>query len=298
MLILIIGGTRFIGPHVAAQLVDAGHGVTVYHRGEHEPELPKQVRHVHSADAGIPILRFAAELLREGDAVIHMMPIGEADTRAFAEAFAGRTGRSVVISSGDVYLAYGRLQGIEPGPPVPVPLAEDAPRRSVLYPYRRMAKPDEWIYSYEKILVEDVALQHAALNATVLRLPKVYGPGDGGHLSMLAGLAGQHGDWRWTHGYVEDVAHAIVMAALRPHPAGRVYNVGEVETRTVTQRLEAWNVRPAEEGPASHLVRDFNFAQDMVYDTGRIRRELGYRELVTYEEGMRRTLAAAGSQAD
>jgi nucleoside-diphosphate-sugar epimerase len=125
----------------------------------------------------------------------------------------------------------------------------------------------------------------------------VYGPGDGGHFPTLARLAGQHGHWRWTHGYVEDVAHAIVTAALHPHPPGKVYNVGEAETRTVTQRLDGWNVRPAEEGPASHLVKDFDFAQDIVYDTSRIRRELGYRELVTYEEGMRRTLGAAGPQA-
>jgi nucleoside-diphosphate-sugar epimerase len=297
MSILIIGGTRFIGPHVVRQLLQAGKDVTIYHRGEHEPDLPAEVHHVHSADAGIPMVRFPPDLIRPWDVVIHMMPIGEADMRAFAEAFAARVGRAVIISSGDVYLAYGRLQGIEPGSPVRVPLAEDAPRRSVLYPYRRMAKsPDEWTYNYEKILVEDIALQQDRLNAVVLRLPKVYGPGDGGHLSMLAGIAEKHPDWRWTHGYVEDVAHAIVLAALKPEAAG-TYNVGEAETLSAAQRLDGWNVRPSKEGPASHLVKDFDFAQDIVYDTGRVRRELGYRERVPYEEGMGRTLAATRSPA-
>jgi nucleoside-diphosphate-sugar epimerase len=35
-----------------------------------------------------------------------------------------------------------------------------------------------------------------------------------------------------------------------------------------------------------------NFAQDIAYDTSRIRNELGYREEVTYEEGLRRTLVS------
>jgi len=295
MSILILGGTRLVGPHVVKQLVEAGEEVTLYHRGVHEPELPAAARHVHSADAGIPILRFPPELLRPWDAVIHMMPIGEADLHAFAMSFAGKVGRSVVISSGDVYLAYGRLQGIEPGPPLPVPLAEDAPKRSVLYPYRKMAKSaDEWTFHYEKILAEVVALGDAGLRATVLRLPKVYGPNDGGHFPLLAATPAEHWNWRWTHGYVEDVAHAIVLAALKPS-AGGVYNVGEAEALSVAQRLDGWDVRPADEGPAAHLVKQFDFSQDMVYDTSRIRHDLGYRELVTYEEGMRRTLGTARS---
>lgn len=40
MNILVIGGTRFIGAHVVRQLADGGHAVSVYHRGQHEPELP------------------------------------------------------------------------------------------------------------------------------------------------------------------------------------------------------------------------------------------------------------------
>jgi nucleoside-diphosphate-sugar epimerase len=53
--ILIIGGTKFIGPYVVEELVSFGHDVTVYHRGEHEPPLPLGVRHVHSPAAAMPV---------------------------------------------------------------------------------------------------------------------------------------------------------------------------------------------------------------------------------------------------
>ncbi len=45
MRILIIGGTRFIGPYVVRPLINAGHQVTIFHRGQTEAELPGAVRH-------------------------------------------------------------------------------------------------------------------------------------------------------------------------------------------------------------------------------------------------------------
>jgi len=83
MRILVIGGTRFIGPHVVRRLVDLGHAVTVYHRGQSEAALPEEVRHIRSPEAGMTVLSFSGELLAEHfDTVVHMIPMGEADMRA------------------------------------------------------------------------------------------------------------------------------------------------------------------------------------------------------------------------
>ena len=91
--------------------------------------------------------------------------------------FAGRAGRIVVLSSGDVYRAYGRFVGSEPGPLEPTPLNEDAPLRERLFPYRESAPSTEDLnYWYDKILVERAVLSRSELPGTVLRLPKVYGP--------------------------------------------------------------------------------------------------------------------------
>jgi nucleoside-diphosphate-sugar epimerase len=213
--------------------------------------------------------------------------MGEADARVAVQTFAGRTQRLVLLSSGDVYQAYGRFTGMEPGPIEQGLLTEDSPLRSTLYPYRSSAKTsDELNYYYEKILVEREALGQAELPATILRLPKVYGPGGNANLATIYGFRDQPG-WRWTHGYVENVAAAIVLAALHPAAANRIYNVGEAYTPVMGERLK--------DLPPSALPsvdpKGYDFRHDIAYDTTRIRKELGYTEPVSYEEGLKRTLA-------
>src|SRR5688572_14842123 len=146
MRVLVIGGTNFIGPHVVIALHRHGHEVTVYHRGIHEPELPSAVRHVHSPRAAIPVLHFPSGLTDPApDVVLHMFPVGEDDTRAAVARFSGVARRMVVLSSGDVYRAYGRLLGTEPGSPEPVPINEDAALRQTFFPYRHTAAgPADW----------------------------------------------------------------------------------------------------------------------------------------------------------
>ena len=283
MRLLIIGGTGFIGPYVARELCERGDEVTVFHRGEHESELSPAVTHVRSAQAGMPVLEFPAG---EFDVVIHMIAMGEADARAAVKAFAGRVGRMVVPSSGDVYRAYGRFAGMEAGWLEKGLLTEDSPLRTVLYPYRAQAKsPDELAHYYEKILVEREAMGNPQLPATVLRLPKVYGPGNNADLATVYAYR-DHPDWRWTHGYVENVAQAIVRVAVHPAAAGRIYNAGEEYTPTVGERLKTLPASTVQPAPDSA----FDFRQDIAYDTSRIRKELGYKERISYEEGLKRTL--------
>jgi nucleoside-diphosphate-sugar epimerase len=284
--IVVIGGTGFIGPHVVRELARAGHATTVFHRGRHEPELPASVRHIHDPGASIPVRHFPAELLTpEPDVVIHMNAMGEADARAAAGVFRGRAGRIVWLSSGDVYRAYGRLTKIEPGPVEPGLLTEDSPLRAVRYPYRHKAESQDALeFYYEKILVEQVAFSETSPAAVVLRLPKLYGPAENSDLATVYRYR-RHSNWRWTHGYVENVAAAIVLAALHPGAAGQIYNVGEVYTPTVAERLAGL----PESDIAPDTESDFDFAQNIAYDTTRIRRELAYCEPVGYQEGLRRT---------
>lgn len=321
MRVLIVGGTGFIGRHVALALHRAGCSVTVLHRGRHEGDLPAEVCHVRDATAAIPILAFPEEALHPApEVVVHMVPIGERDARAAVAAFRGLARRIVAISSGDVYRAYGQLIGKEPrsrglgaprGSATPL-LSEDAPLRGHLYPYgRTVAGPWGEMKDYEKILVERAVLEDAELAGTVLRLPKVYGPGDSrplflpfvkpmddGRPAILLGEA--QARWRWTHGYVEDVAAAIALAATDERAVGRVYNVGEQPTPTLAERLRVlakvlgWKGRletvPDNRLPP-HLRPPYGAEPDIAYDTKRIRTELGYRERVKPEEALARTVA-------
>ncbi len=180
-----------------------------------------------------------------------MWAMTEAHARSFLDLFAGMAGRAVVISSGDVYRNYGHLQRLESGPPDPVPLREDSPRRASRYPYRGMTNlPFDWADEYDKILVENALCAQNLLPITILRYPAVYGPNDYHRfrpwLSQMTSdipelkIDEYFGRWRWTHGFSEDVAEAIVLATIKSQAAGRIYNVGEQETPTWAELLAQW----------------------------------------------------------
>src|SRR5215475_12804657 len=135
MRLLILGGTTLTGPYAIRRLQSLGHDVTVFHRGEHEVELPAGVRHLHGDFADLPREAFHPE----PDAVVHTWAMTEMDAEHLVHTFRGIASRAVVISSGDVYRAYGCLMGLEAGPPAHVPLPESAPLRKSRYPYRKMA---------------------------------------------------------------------------------------------------------------------------------------------------------------
>jgi nucleoside-diphosphate-sugar epimerase len=319
--VLVIGGTAFVGPHVVRRLCTAGHEVAVFHRGRTECELPAAVRHMHCdapslADRGC-FAEFAGAFREFApEVVLDMIPVTEAVARAAVEAFRGIARRLVAVSSQDVYRAYGILLGQDPGPPVPVPMSEDAPLRSRLYPYRadppRPAEdPRRWMDDYDKITVERVVMGEPDLPGTVLRFPMVYGPGDRQHrlyeylrrmldrrpaVVLEAGLAA----WRWTRGYVENVAAAAYLAVTDERAAGFVFNVGEPDALSTAEWVTAigtaagWSGEivpvPKDELPES-LQHGMNTAQDLVANTARIRAELGYTEGVDRAEALARTVA-------
>jgi len=290
--VLFIGGTGFIGAHIVRQIARHDHAVAVYHRGLTQAVLPELVEHITDSRSVMPIQRFPAELFEfKPDVVILTVAMGAVDARAAVEAFAGRAGRIVLLSSGDVYRAYGRFTGTEPGPIDKGLLTEDAPLRSVLFPYRHKASsPEALEYWYEKILAERAVLNAPDLPGTVLRLPKVYGPGGNEDLATVYRYR-HHPNWRWTHGFVENVAAAVELAAIHPVAGGRIYNVGEAYTPTTAERL-AW-LPPSTIEP--DLSSQFDFAQDIAYDTSRIRVELGYCEIVPEKEGLLRTLRSSSN---
>ncbi len=315
MRFLLIGGTSFMGPAVARELLAGGHTVAVYHRGQTEGAVPDSVAHIHGEREALAQARPALASFAP-DVVIHMILMTEAQAEVFTEALTGVAPRAVVISSQDVYRSYGRLIGTEPGPPDPVPLTEDAPLRDRLYPYRgeqphAADDPQRWTDDYDKIPVERVVMSEPTLPCAVLRLPAVYGPGDRQRRfhSLLRrmddgraaiALDDAEADWRWTHAYVEDVAHAIALAALDARSAGRIYNVGEQQALSLEERARAvaeaagWRGRlvhvPAGRLPEAMRAR-VDTRQDLIADSSRIRVELGYSEPTPLAQTYARTVA-------
>src|SRR5215211_1941352 len=180
--ILVIGGTGgFIGTQAVRKLAAAGHALTVFHRGQTDAELPPGVRHIFGDRRRLD--DFTDEFRRAAPRVVlDMYPRFEPEAVAVMRVFRGAAERVVAVSSHDVYRTYGILWRNEASRPNVTPIDEDAPLRSILYPYRRVAEgPDDPKYSYDKIPVERVVMNDRELPGTVLRLPATYGPGDRQH---------------------------------------------------------------------------------------------------------------------
>ena len=213
--------------------------------------------------------------------------------------------------------ACGVTHGLEPGPLEPLPLDE---YRSAVRSTRQTYPPPVlgllqqvfgWLdEEYDKIPVEREIFGDADLPGTVLRLPMVYGPGDPLHrfhpivkriLDRRPALlvSAEMADWRGTKGYVDDVAAAIALAVGSDRAAGRIFNVGEADTPTeldwtvMIARAMQWDGRievlPDAVLPA-HLRAPSNTAQHWVADTSRIRQELGFRESLSRQDAVGRTV--------
>jgi nucleoside-diphosphate-sugar epimerase len=306
MRVLVIGGTQFLGPPLVRRLVDLGHEVTVFHRGRTQAELPQGVEHIlgdrHDLAAHLGQFRRLGP-----EVVVDMIAFTEADAAGLVVTFRGLARRAVVISSGDVYRAYGRFLGLEPGPIEPTPLTEDSPLRTVLFPYRGQAQdPDDFLHHYDKIPVEQIVMGARDLPGTVLRLPMVHGPGDShGRLSAyLKRMDDQRpaivldegmARWKSPRGYVEDVAAAIAMAVADDRAAGRTYNLGEpvacaeAEWGRRIGAVAGWSGEVVTV-PGGRIPLPYRIEQDLDMDSRRIREELGFTESVAPGEALSRTI--------
>src|SRR5690242_11154176 len=314
MHILIIGGTGFIGPHVVCQLARHGHHVAVLHRGGRTADLPKDVQtilgHRNSLPQNAAIRGFAPEI------VIDMILSSGPQAQALMQTFRGLARRVVAISSMDVYRAMGLVHGTESGPLQPLPLTETSELRSTPHPYspealKMVRKIFDWADdAYDKIPVERVVLSDPQLPGTVLRLPAVHGPGDPLHrfFPCLKRMDDRRpkiifwdelAAWRWSRGYVENVAAAIALAATADAAAGQVYNIceepalSELEWAKKIAAVVGWKgefvLLPRERTP-QHLLLLRRADQHWVASSHKIREQLGFRDPVPLDEAVRLTV--------
>jgi nucleoside-diphosphate-sugar epimerase len=308
MRILVVGGTRFIGPRVCDQLLALGHNVCVFHRGQTKPQLSSSVDQIYGDLRDLP--NFASQFAKFApEVVVDMICYNQREASDLIQVFSNVAARIVVISSMDVYRAYGGLLRLEEAPVDQLPLNEEYPLRESRFPYRAHASgPDDMAFNYEKILVEEAVMNAAELPGTVLRLPAVYGPGDyrtfdylkrmiDGRSSIL--LEEDHASWRWTRGYVENISAAITLAVVDSRSAGRVYNVGEPKALTEQEwvrsigRAAEWQgdvVVLRKDSMPAHLMVPYDFSHHLYASSERIRNELGYQEPVSLTDAMERTV--------
>jgi nucleoside-diphosphate-sugar epimerase len=245
--VLVIGGTRFVGPLLVFRLLARGDRVTLFNRGTHADPFGARVERVRGDRA-----RDLDRVTGNYDALFDLAAYERADVEGAIGAFSGRIGRYLFVSTGQVYLVRS---------PQPVP------SREVDYDGPTMARPTseedgpEWDYGMGKRACEDLLAATPSFPATRLRIPMVNGPRD--HYRRVERLVHRILDGgpllcaeperRVRHVDAAEVARTMVALAEDPRARGEAYNQAQDETPTLEELTSA--IAREIGGPSVRLVK-------------------------------------------
>jgi nucleoside-diphosphate-sugar epimerase len=289
---LIIGGTGPTGHFIVNGLLRRGYDVAMLHTGRHEvAEIPANVEHIHTDPFSEPALR---EALGHRNFDLTIAAYGR--LRRIAEVMAGRTGRFLSIGGAPAYRGYMNPAVLHPqGLPIPTP--EDSPLLTIEAEDGkgwRVVKSEEAVFANHP-------------TATHFRYPHLYGPYqlaprewsivrriiDGRHAIIVPedGLSINH------CGYVENAAHAVLLAIDKPEAsAGQIYNCGDAHLLTLRQVIEViaralgaeleivsmpWQFAI----PARPMISQASTTH-RVLDMTKLKMQLGYKDVVAPERGL------------
>ena len=241
MRILIIGGTRNLGPSIVASLLTEGHQLTVFHRGRTLYDMPRGVEVIYGdrGDRSDCERNFKG---REFDAAIDTTLYNGRDAAIAIDVLRDRICQYIFISTGQVYL-------VREGP--------QRPFREEDYDGPLMSEPpkdnhfdhDNWVYGIEKRAAEDLLREAHSKHGfpfTALRLPMVNSERDHYHrlqnylLRMWDGspvLIPDDAGLPLRHVYGEDVVRAIVLCLENRKTVGRAFNISQDETLSLREFL-------------------------------------------------------------
>jgi 2'-hydroxyisoflavone reductase len=163
MRILIMGGTRFVGRHLTQAALDAGHEVTLFHRGQTGDGLFPQAEHL-LGDRNTDLSRLAG---RSWDATIDVNAYLPRQVRALSAALGGRGGHHVYVSTVSVYADSAGTK---------VGFTEDAALIEVVDAEKSTLSDDN--YGELKVACENAARDSYGVQLTIVRPTYVVGPGD------------------------------------------------------------------------------------------------------------------------
>ena len=284
MKVLVLGGTRFLGPFVVNELLHRGHEVALLSRS-YQPYFDQPVRHFPGDASDAVTLTTVLAQWQPGGLIdlLHHTP------EQAATVLAASTGLShtVHVSCASVY-----------GPRPICPVDENT---EVMKPEAAPPAVAAQIAADQVVLQ---AIADSGAPATVVRLPALYGPRDphaaeryfarrvrDGRRRLAVPDGGLHICHR---GFVQNMAWGLVQALVTEKAAGQLYNLGEEKLYTLTQLAHGvaralditWEVHSL---PGHLWATPYNHTS--FFDLRKARAQLRYKDRMIPRDGLELTLA-------
>lgn len=305
MKVLIIGGTGNISSACVRLALDKGYDVTILHRGTTLPEdgcshLAGRVTTLQADRNDVTFMRRVGQDVHY-DVVASFLGFRPDQIELDVEAFAGRIGQYIHVSSGSVY---------------------QRPLKSYLVTEEAPIASSVWEYARLKIACEqalEAAYRAKKFPATIVRPSYTYGPtfipnGVGGHgytvvHRMRHGspvISQGDGTSLWAMTYNTDFAVGFVGLFGQTNSIGEAYHITSDEVMTWDDIYQAIARAAGSEARLVHIPSEFiaagcpswaggllgEKAHSVVYDNTKIRRAVPeFRPNVTFAEGIARTMA-------
>ncbi len=226
---LVLGGSRFVGPKLVAELVRHDHTVDVLNRGATPAQFPPGVGRIY-ANRQDPQAMASALVGREYDVAYDVSGLAPPETKTTLELLAGRVRHYIYVSTSAVYERRWTA-----------PVTEDCPYNEV----------EGLAYGYNKAATEKVlfsAYREMGFPVSVVRPWMLFGPGNSipsrEQLVFLRVQLGRpvflpyNGYIHIQYGHVQDLARAMVMMAGNPRCIGQSYNVTGPDAITLNGYLQ------------------------------------------------------------
>ena len=304
MRVLVTGGGGFIGSHLVHRLVADGHEVRIldnFATGRRE-NLVDIAADIELVEGDIQSYERAYTAVRGCEIVMHQAALPSVPRSVqdpLTSHAANVTGSlNVLLAARDsgvrrvVFASSSSVYGENPALPkhedlTPLPISPYAVAKLAAENYCRAFSG---VYGLETVALryfnvfgprQDPLSQYAAVIPNFItaalqgRYPTVFGDGN------------QSRDFT----YVDNVVEANLLAATVDGVAGRVYNIACGERITLNRLLSELQAALGVDIEARHADPRPGDVRDSQADISKIEKDLGYRTVVDFEEGLRRTTA-------
>jgi len=229
MHVLIIGGTKFVGYHIARRLLADGHKVALFNRGRTPDDFGRSVERCQGdrRDDDHFCRTFKG---RSFDAVVDVIGYKAENIETAIKTFQGQIGHYIFISSGQVYLVTENRR---------LPSREDDFDQPVIS--CPPGEEDSWFYGMGKRGCETALLKaHSTCGfpVTIFRLPIIHGERDHtlraySYFSRIADegpiILPDGGETVIRHVYVGDLALQVGRVIGDRSTLGQAYNLAQKE---------------------------------------------------------------------